>query len=427
MLYYIEKYLSKIGFRVFFRKIYFSNQESIQNDKPIIFVVNHPTAFLDPVLIAVFLGPIVHFIVRGDVFNSKFVRAILASLKMYPIFRFRDGFSNLKNNQATMDLCYKFLSQSKNILILAEGETKHEKRLRPIQKGAARMAFGAIEKYGDLDILVVPIGVNYTDSNRFRSEVMMEVGEAIPLKKMMPVYRENPRKAIKQLTDEISIGLRKHVIHVADEADDELVDKILDIQRNDLEKSFFPMVSSSNKLLKKEYKTVEIINKMDHDEKEALSKTLSEYKKELNQHNLKDLGIAQFQKFNFVNSIFIILGFVPFLIGALINGLPLFMAKRFADHKVKKIEFHSSVRYAVGLFGYQLYWLIFFVIALISGNNIFVIAVLVAPFLGFFSLFYDELLMKWKAARKFTSLSKEEKNLLRNKRELLFEQLHSRD
>ena len=148
MLYYITKFLSKVGFRVFFRKIYFSNQESIQNDKPIIFAVNHPTAFLDPALIGTFMQPIVHFIVRGDIFNSKMVRAILASLKMFPIFRFRDGYSNLKNNQATLAVCYKSLSRGENILILAEGETKHEKRLRPIQKGTARMAFGAIENGG---------------------------------------------------------------------------------------------------------------------------------------------------------------------------------------------------------------------------------------------------------------------------------------
>ena len=209
MLYYFAKYASKIWVRVFFRKLYLSNHDSINDDKPIIFAVNHPTAFLDPVLIGALFKPIVHFIVRGDVFIGKVVRAILAGLKMYPIFRFRDGYSNLKNNQATMDLCYKMLNEGKNILILAEGQTKHEKRLRPIQKGTARMAFGAIEEYGELDILIIPVGVNYTDSNRFRSEVMIELGDTISIKDLMPVYRENPRKAIKQLTDAIEVGMRR--------------------------------------------------------------------------------------------------------------------------------------------------------------------------------------------------------------------------
>ena len=424
MLYYLTKYTSRIGFRVFFRKIYFSNQASIQSDKPIIFAVNHPTAFLDPVLVGTFLDPIVHFIVRGDVFNSSFVRAILASLKMYPIFRFRDGYSSLKNNQATMDLCYKFLSEGKNILILAEGETKHEKRMRPIQKGTARMAFGAIEKYGDLDILVVPVGVYYTDSHRFRSEVMIEVGEAIPLKKLMPTYHENPRKAIKQLTDEISDGMRKNIIHIADEADDEMANKLLEIQRNDIEKSYFPMYSTSNVLLKKEYKAVEMLNKMNPEQKETLAKSVEKYEKSLTEYDVKDVGVVQSQKYSFVTTLVIILGFIPYLIGVLANGLPLLLAKNFANGKVKKIEFHSSVRFGVGLVGYMIYWLLFFVAALISGNNMFLIAVFVAPFLGFFALFYDEILMKWKAARKFKSLSQEVQKLLKKNRAVIFENLH---
>ena len=188
MLYYFVKFLSRIGFRIFFRKINIYYQEPLPKKKPIIFAVNHPTAFLDPVIVGTYIRPAVHFIVRGDVFNSKIIRAILAALKMYPIFRFRDGFSNLKNNQDTLDLMDEKLRQGKHILILAEGETKHEKRMRPIQKGAARMAFGAFEKHGDLDLQVVPVGVNYSDSNKFRSEVMVEFGKALPLKDYLNIH-----------------------------------------------------------------------------------------------------------------------------------------------------------------------------------------------------------------------------------------------
>ena len=180
-----------------------------------------------------------------------------------------------------MDFCYKLLLDGKNILILAEGQTKHEKRLRPIQKGTARMAFGAIEKFGVLDIAVVPVGVNYTDSHRFRSEVMMEMGAPIYLKELMSVYRENPRKAVKQLTDSIADSLKKLVIHIDDEHDDDLVNNLLDIQRNDIEKTALPIRSSSNELLKKEYKTVELINQKAPMKKEEIKKAMFDYQKKL--------------------------------------------------------------------------------------------------------------------------------------------------
>ncbi len=425
MLYYTVRFVSNIGVRVFFRKIYVSNLDLIQDDKPIIFAVNHPTAFLDPVLIEAFIKTTVHFIVRGDVFNNKIARAILTDLKMIPIFRFRDGYSNLKSNQGSMDFCYKTLSQRKNILILAEGETKHEKRLRPIQKGTARMAFGAIEKYGDLDVLVVPIGVNYTDSNRFRSEVMIEIGEAIHVKELVPLYREDPRKAIKQLTDAIEVGMRKHVIHIADEKDDEMVNHFLMIQRNDIEKSLFPAVSSSNELLKKEHGAVEIINSMDQKVKEQFRNAIQDYQRELNYHACKDVGIAQVQKYHIVNTLIIFLGFVPFVFGVIMNGFPLWVAVYFADSKVKKIEFHSSMRYVVGMLGYIFYWLLFFVMALVSDSNLFLSVVFIAPFLGMFSLFYSELLAKWRAAKRVNSLSKEVQGILNGKRAKIFKNLRS--
>ncbi|MFT7606398.1 MAG: 1-acyl-sn-glycerol-3-phosphate acyltransferase, partial [Saprospiraceae bacterium] len=233
MLYFFAKYFCRIGLRVNFKKIFFHYQEEIPENKAIIFASNHPTAFLDPVMVGAFIKRPVHFIVRGDIFKGKFILAFLNGLKMLPIFRFRDGYSSLKNNQATLETVYEKLSQNRCVLILAEGETKHEKRLRPIQKGTARMAFGAIEAQGDLDILIIPVGVNYSDSDAYRSFVMTEFGKPIHLNDYKPVYQENPRKAIKQLTGRIEKEMRSLVIHIEKEADDIWVNRILEIKRSD--------------------------------------------------------------------------------------------------------------------------------------------------------------------------------------------------
>ncbi len=423
MLYYVVKYLGWVGFRVFFRKIYYSNRNKIPKGKPVIFAVNHPTAFMDPVLVGTYIWPTVHFIVRGDIFNSKTVRAILASLKMYPIFRFRDGYSNLKNNQATMDFCYKTLKDGKNILILAEGQTKHEKRLRPIQKGTARMAFGAIDKYGELDIVVLPVGVNYTNSHQFRSEVMMDFGEPIYLKDLMPVYEENPRKAVKQLTDLIAVELKKRVIHIDDEADDKWLNRLLEIQRNDIEKSKIPTLTSSDTLLKREFETVTRVNQMDQLEKEKLKSALEEYQENLEKYEMKDEGIAQPEANSLMKTIYLILGFIPFVFGAIFNSLPLWLGKKVADDKVKKVEFYSSIRYGVMLVSYTIIWFTFLVIAMATGNGVLLVLVLLAPFLGFHALFFQETWEKWKAAGAFKKLAQDARSALIEKRKLLFEHL----
>ncbi len=423
MLYYLVKYLGKPGFRVNFKKIFLHYQEAIPDNKPVILAVNHPTAFLDPVLLGVYLKRPTHFIVRGDIFKGKLILAALAGLKMLPIFRFRDGYANLKNNQATMDTVYKKLQDKHCVMVLAEGETKHEKRLRSIQKGTARMAFGAIEAYGEMDILVIPVGVNYTDSHAFRSFCMIEVGKAIPLSEFMPVYAENPRKAINHLTQRIQKDLRKLVIHIENEEDDQWVNRVLEIKRNDFKHTVFPLKSGDNTLWKSEFERVERMNSFTEEQKNKVQAALEKYDQQLKKYALEDEGVARANAFNLLNTLFLLLGFVPFIVGYILNILPLWFAENTAKKKVKKIEFYSSVRFGAGLVGYPIYWLLFFLIALITGlfsNNYWgLYLVLAMPFFGFFALIYGDIYLRWNRARKFASLPGDAKEQLYESRKRL--------
>ncbi|MEM8909507.1 MAG: 1-acyl-sn-glycerol-3-phosphate acyltransferase, partial [Bacteroidota bacterium] len=187
MIYRILKVLVNIILKIFFSRIFFINKAAIPKDKPVILALNHPTAFIDPIFVCTHIEPITHFMLRGDVFSTPLYRWFLHQIKTIPIFRQRDGFANLKHNEATFDYCYRLLHERAHIIILAEGITNYEKRLRPIQKGTARMAFGAYEKYGNEDIEIVPVGLNYTDCVQFRSELMVEVGTPIAIKDYLPV------------------------------------------------------------------------------------------------------------------------------------------------------------------------------------------------------------------------------------------------
>ena len=62
------------------------------------------------------------------------------------------------------------------------------------------------------DLQIIPIGVNYTDSNAFRSELMIEVGEAIQMRDYLATYRDNGQRAIRELTDELARRLAQHLI-----------------------------------------------------------------------------------------------------------------------------------------------------------------------------------------------------------------------
>jgi glycerol-3-phosphate O-acyltransferase / dihydroxyacetone phosphate acyltransferase len=423
MFYYFVRFICSIGLRVNFKKIFFHYQEKIPKGKAIIFATNHPTAFLDPVLVGAFINRPVHFIVRGDIFKGKIILALLNGLKMLPIFRFRDGYSSLKNNQATMETVYRKLSENRCVLILAEGETKHEKRLRPIQKGTARMAFGTVEAFGDLDILIIPVGVNYSDSDAYRSFVMTNIGKPIYLNDYKPIYEENSRKAIKQLTDRIEKEMRDLVIHIKNKADDKWINRILDIKRNDFKFSLFPIIFSDSGLWEKEFKTVEKMNAFTDIKKASVQKTLQEYNQELSNLKVTDRGVIQVGKYNFLNSLLLLLGVIPFLIGYVLNFLPLVFAERMTKQKVKKIEFYSSVRFGIGLVGYFVYWLVLLISSLIIGNKWGIGLVMTIPLLGYFAQVFVEFFKVWNEARKFSLLSKEHQNTLIEKRKLLLAEI----
>ncbi|HNA95205.1 MAG TPA: 1-acyl-sn-glycerol-3-phosphate acyltransferase, partial [Saprospiraceae bacterium] len=148
MLYAVVRPVAKTGFKVFFRHIHIQGLENIPREGPLLLAANHPTAFIEPCVAACFQHRTLHFIVRGDIFKNPFYIKILKALHLIPIFRFKDGYTNLKQNQETFRYVNQVLQERKTILILVEGRTIQEKKLRPVQKGPARMAFGAYDAYG---------------------------------------------------------------------------------------------------------------------------------------------------------------------------------------------------------------------------------------------------------------------------------------
>ena len=294
LTYRIVRPLARIALKTYFSKIYLNGLEKIPTDKPIILAANHPSAFLEPCILATTLPRPLHFMVRGDLFQKPIYSAMLMSLHMIPMFRLKDtGYKGLKNNFSTLNISYDLLNDKEQILILAEGTTKHEKRLRPIQKGAARMALGAIEKYPDLDVYIVPIGVNYTDILNYRSEVMLQIGDPISIQANIGDGNENTAKIIKKVTAQLKERLEKLVIHIDQKEDEELCEVLFEFYRNNYPSPNFPVQSDNPKPLEKAIWVAEKINKLATTQKKDLAEKVAKYQHDLTKHNLVDEVIVQ--------------------------------------------------------------------------------------------------------------------------------------
>ena len=155
MVYKFLRILATIACKVYFKKIHITGLDSVPQDGPLLIACNHPNGFAEPILVSCFLPRILHFLVRGDVFNIKPLKPLLIHTNQIPIFRSKDGFSNLRNNNKSFEAVIENLSQDAAILIFVEGTTQLTKRLRPLKKGMSKLAFMAKDEFPDLKINVL--------------------------------------------------------------------------------------------------------------------------------------------------------------------------------------------------------------------------------------------------------------------------------
>lgn len=232
MIYRFLRVLVSITLHAYFRRIIVNDVQKLPLDKPVLIASNHPNAFLEAVLLACFLPRPLHFLVRADVFKNPRFRWFLKATNQVPIYRFRDGFANLRNNAKTFEFCYETLKEGKAILIFAEGSTEMVRRLRPLQKGTARIAMGALDYSPDLDLEIVPVGVNFSDPTLFRSDVMIRVGDPLSAREYLEAYSQDQPGTMQVITDNVRERLQPCVVHIPEHIHEQQVVPLFTILRS---------------------------------------------------------------------------------------------------------------------------------------------------------------------------------------------------
>lgn len=422
MLYSLVRPLAALALKVFFRKIYLSNIHRIPKDKPVVLAANHPSAFLEPCILACFLDRPIYFLVRGDIFVKPFYIKILRALNMVPVYRLKDGgYQNLKNNFATFQYCYAALKEKKTIMILAEGRTIHEKRLRPLQKGTARIVFGAYDIFPDMEeIQVIPVGVNYTYADQPRSEAMIDFGEPIHSRKYWKTGETNASQAISDLTEELRKRLVQNVIIIEREEDEPLTEHLFELYRSENRDNTWPVISHDPERLFAEKAIANFVNRLKPEQRDVLDTRVNTYFHKLRSLKVQDVAIAEKQAPGWRLPL-LILGFVPFLAGYLWNYPPIRLAKYITDTRVKSIEFYSSVQIVVTMVLYLIYIPLWLVIAGRAYGWVGIAGVGGMLCLGYFALIYQDVYRDWSESRKAAKLSDQEKKELQKMREIIWQ------
>ncbi len=208
--YYVLRTYVWIGLRFYFKKIIVHGRENIP-DGPLIFVANHQNSFMDALMIVCHTPQITHFLARADVFKKRFLGWLLNTLNMVPIYRIRDGWQTLSENQETFNRCGTIFLKNEAVVIFPEGNHGSERRLRPLSRGFVKIAFESLKKYPDLKIDIVPVGLNYSDHNAFRGSVSVYFGEAIQVRDF---FREPLQSQSNRLREEVVRRLQCMITHI---------------------------------------------------------------------------------------------------------------------------------------------------------------------------------------------------------------------
>lgn len=379
-------------FRVFFRRIFYSNLKKVPLEKPLLFAGNHQNSFMDGILVGSYLPQPLHFLMRADMFVHPVARFCLQELNVSPVYRMEEGLENVHKNKETFLAINKILRKNGNYVVFSEGICVQEKRLQKLRKGTARMAFGAEAEHG-LDVNIVPVGINYTYPSKFRKEVMINFHEPFSIRDLKEIYKTNPAKGLLAFNEKIEAGLKEQVIVIKDKENDWLAEELLKIGRNNMILPFFKWKFDSDDRRLLEKGITDKINHLAATSKESLGKLKEKvriYTDLLKSSRIRDENIARKLDWGFIRYLSVFAGLPVFIAGYVSNLIPYTVPGLICNTLIKDPRFYSSIYIGLSTVLYLIYLPILLILAGIFFGWTGLLAGLLVPIFGYLVLFYRE-------------------------------------
>jgi len=337
-----------VGFwhsKVFYRKIIVIGVENINPKHHIIFAPNHQNALMDALAVLFTHKGQPIFLARADIFKKKTIAAILYFLKILPVYRMRDGYASLKENNEIFSKTIDVIKNKNGLVILPEGDHGRFRRLRQLKKGICRVAFQADEaENNQLKIKIIPVGIEYSNYIRYRQVLTVVYGKPIEVSEHHELYKKNPDRALVELKKKLSEELKKLMVHIESEEDYEAIDELRSIVNGKFSDSIKEpklfhdrnLIDKLNKLNNTDNSLYKRICSLSLSIKEKTNKFAIDYRLlAKKKHPL--LGLL-------AGCIVLIIGFPVFLFGNIFNaifmGIPIWQAA-----KAKDPQFVASLRF----------------------------------------------------------------------------------
>lgn len=202
IIFYLLQFWLHVGYRLYFRRVILIDRHKVPDERPVILAPNHQNSFFDAMMSAIFVPQRFTFLARADVFRHKWFRKIMYLVSCLPAYRSKDGFSKVRDNEATFEQCQQLLDSDESILIFPEGNQEFGYRLRPLKKGLARIALEYTRRTGE-NIPVIPVGMHFEDYRAFDKRLVVAFGSPVYSLNFLKTFEENPSLGLRRFTEEL--------------------------------------------------------------------------------------------------------------------------------------------------------------------------------------------------------------------------------
>jgi 1-acyl-sn-glycerol-3-phosphate acyltransferase len=407
MLYRILKVLIGIGIRFYYREIKVRNKEFLRHDGPLIIIANHPNTMMDAWIIAQSISQPIYFMAKGTFFNTPLKRRILNSLGMIPINRPIDNKTNGVDNNASFEACYKVLEEGKTLVVFPEGNSMMERQLRALKSGTARIALEAEQRNaGKLNLKVVPIGIFYSQGEKFRSSVMLTVEKGLFVNDLLDEYAENQSAASKKLTSRFRQHLERVLVTTDSLEQEKLIDDVYDIVKDDKSKA---SVESRVEYLKQISDRIEEIQLLRPYLIEEIQSLVNQIQWQTDKLKIRqDFMSKRFTMSSYTlqllfSVIYAIVGFPVFLFGFVHSIVPFKSTDLLMPKLIKNVEYYAPIAILLGLVLYPLNYSILiwvagmvFHLGLIAKVLYFCAMPITGMFAYYYIRFFSKTAYRWK-------------------------------
>lgn len=406
--YSLFRFYVNLFYRRFYRKIEVRGTENIPWGKPIILAPNHQNALMDALAFVLWKNFQPVWLARADIFNKK-TSGFLKFLKIMPIYRMRDGMSQLGKNEEIFNSAVRILKKAKVLSLFPEATHNNKRQLLPIKKGVQRIAFMAQERTDySLDIQILPVGLFYSNYSNFNHDLLINFGKPIPQKEYNELYKEDQRKAFNELGKKIGEELSKVVVDIPGKESYDTYESFHEMFKEEAikqvegkKKSLLTRLNAFKKIDKELYE----FESKEPAEFERICSLDKKYRALLKKNKFRDWVVKK-NKFNplkiLSNFIILILGLPLFLLGLITNGLPFILPDKKIRGFLKDPQFISSFNFVLMLVIFPLFYLIICgIAALVLKSFLPLLAILVLPFLGKIAFYWYILLKKTNAIIRF--------------------------